>query len=432
QTAVNDQRHNDIENLFGRCLKVKYTADPNSPTNRAGVAIVLNKTLLKTDRVTTHEIIPGRAMLMEVEWHDEEPLSILGVYAPNSPAENAQFWYDIKAWFQSHPRVRKPSAMGGDTNVVEDSIDRLPSHPDADIAVTALDELKSYLGLMDGWRATYPTTLAYTYLQKSTGSQSRIDRIHVKRGIFDQTYEWKIQASGIQSDHKMVSVRITSANAPSTGPGRWVWPKHIMGDKNLKDHIQEEGMKLQAQLLSMSRRPLETILGDKTLQNDERILSAAVLTEKLTRLYVQQHSKARINARIRNKLEGEVISKYWSMINKPKKPRDIIHRLRKPRAPNAPEDAPPIYETNSGNMANIARNYHNDIQHDRNNTPPDEREATIQTVLGRTARRLSEEQAETLRKNLTREDVVEALKLSANDKAPGEDGIMYEVWKILD
>ncbi|KAK7034152.1 hypothetical protein R3P38DRAFT_2772255 [Favolaschia claudopus] len=328
ESHLNDQRHLDIENLFGQCLRVDFTADPDAPTSRAGLAFVLNKTLVKTDGVKTHEIIPGRAMQLELEWHGEEPLSVLGVYAPNDTHDNAQFWRDIKQWFMNHPNVRKPDAMGGDTN-------------------------------------------------KATGSQSRIDRVYVKHGILDQTYEWRIQPAGFATDHQMVTVRITSANAPTTGPGRWVWPKHLNSDKNLKEYMQEEGLKLTSQILSMTRRPiwdpehnpqtalrdykqkiiarcrarskiviskakkeikkcenqLELILADNSLSQDEKSLSGAVLTEKLTRLYVQQHKRARIDARIRNRLEGEVISKYWSMINKPKKPREVIHRLKKPQNP---------------------------------------------------------------------------------------------------
>ncbi|KAK6978285.1 hypothetical protein R3P38DRAFT_2449212, partial [Favolaschia claudopus] len=133
----------------------------------------------------------------------------------------------------------------------------------------------------------------------------------------------------------------------------------------------------------------------------------------------QNHKKARISANIRNRLEGEVISKYWSMINKPQKPRDVIHRLRKPPNPNQPNTGTAIYESDSRRMANIARNHHNNIQNERRDSTEDERKQTIQRVLSRTARHLSPEQIELLKKKLTREDIVEAMKASANDKAPG-------------
>ncbi|KAK6974395.1 hypothetical protein R3P38DRAFT_3239460, partial [Favolaschia claudopus] len=86
----------------------------------------------------------------EVKQHDGKILSILGVYAPNVSAENAEFWKKIQVYYETH-NLPKPDLMGGDTNIVEDAIDRLPAHTDPDQAVEALDDLKSYLGLVDGW-----------------------------------------------------------------------------------------------------------------------------------------------------------------------------------------------------------------------------------------------------------------------------------------
>jgi hypothetical protein len=135
--------------------------------------------------------------------------------------------------------------MGGDTNVVEDALDRLPARPDP---VSALDELKLYLQLVDGWRETFPTTRAYTYHQSYTGSQSRIDRIYVKRDIFDQTFEWEISMVGIQTDHRMVSVKLTTEKSPTLGHGRWAWPAHLIKDKTLANFILQKGLELQANL----------------------------------------------------------------------------------------------------------------------------------------------------------------------------------------
>jgi exonuclease III len=77
--------------------------------------------------------------------------------------------------------VDRPDILGGDTNFVEDAIDRLPSHSDSKASVDTFDDLKKYLGLIDGWRETYPTTRAYTFMQALSqgGSQSRIDRIYI-------------------------------------------------------------------------------------------------------------------------------------------------------------------------------------------------------------------------------------------------------------
>jgi alpha-ketoglutarate-dependent taurine dioxygenase len=101
---------------------------------------------------------------------------------------------------------------------------------------------------------------------------------------------------------------------------------------------------------------LDDILNNQDLNQEERTLSAAVLTEKLVRLEQQRHKTARMTAQLRNRLEGEVIGRYWSRLNKPAQPRDIIHRLKKE---SEDPETEPTYETDSKRMATMARDYHN-------------------------------------------------------------------------
>ncbi|KAK7007332.1 hypothetical protein R3P38DRAFT_3212320 [Favolaschia claudopus] len=173
EAHLDDNHKTDIDNLFGRAIRLEFTPDEEAPAARAGVAFIMNKNLVDTEGIKTIEIIPGRAMLLEMKNMDGTPLIILGVYAPNRPYLNAEFWKRLKAWFVTHPNTR-PTLLGGDTNLVEDAIDRLPSHEDSNSAVEAFQDLKAYLGLVDGWRETYPTTRAYTFTQPIAlgGSQS--------------------------------------------------------------------------------------------------------------------------------------------------------------------------------------------------------------------------------------------------------------------
>ncbi|KAJ7022462.1 Endonuclease/exonuclease/phosphatase, partial [Mycena alexandri] len=479
EAHMDDALRSQMNTLFARQLRVEFTPDPIAPRARAGLAIVLNKSLVLTEGVKTWEIIPGRAMLLEMKNVDgKTSLSILGVYAPNAPSKNADFWRAIIAWFRAHPTVRRPDCMGGDTNIVEAPIDRLPAHADNVNATDALDELKEYLRLVDGWRETYPTTCAYTYHQSVVqgGSQSRVDRIYIRRDLFDNTFEWGMQSVGLITDHRMVTVRLTTASAPTIGHGRWVWPAHIIRNKGLAEFIQEKGLRLQKELEVVARWPerdpeyntqtlwmkfkldigeearriakkvvpkiieeiadienkIDIILKDRTLNEEERTLSCAVLVEKLTQLQRRKHTDSRLDAQVRNRLEGQMIGRYWSMLNRENKPREVIHRLRKPGDP----EAEPQYETNSKNMASMARDYHKKLQADRpaNAGTADERrvrEEKINIVLDRVQTTTTAEQTEELKKRLTLDDVRNALRQSANFKAPGLDGITYEVWKIL-
>ncbi|KAN0112051.1 hypothetical protein V8E52_007968 [Russula decolorans] len=54
---------------------------------------------------------------------------------------------------------------------------------------------------------------------------------------------------------------------------------------------------------------------------------------------------------------GEKPGGIWTAINKEKKPRDLILRLR------IPDTEPPQYERSSARMAELAKNYHESLQH---------------------------------------------------------------------
>ncbi|KAJ7024096.1 DNase I-like protein [Mycena alexandri] len=249
EAHMNDERKADIDNLFGRNLRMEFSKDPRT-ANAKGVAIVLNKNMVETSDITTEEIVAGRAMILDMLDMNGDPLSILGVYAPNAPGENAAFLDKIKQWYMERPGRRRPDYAGGDWNNVPDAIDRLPSRTDNNGPVNALDDLMNYLGLIDGWRETYPTTCAYTYHQFEVqgGAQSRLDRVYAKRDNFVNTFEWDIQTVGIETDHRMVSVKISTEKSPTIGHGRWVWPAHLTRDKTLAKYIHEKGLELQAEL----------------------------------------------------------------------------------------------------------------------------------------------------------------------------------------
>ena len=165
ETHLDDNQVDHLHSLFDKRIKIHHTIDPHRP-NAKGVAIILNKEITNTQNVVTTEIIPGRALLVQIPWHTNLIIKILAVYAPNTVAENEAFWNAIlEKWQRDH--IPKPDLMIGDYNLVESSIDRLPCHTDNALPVMALQNLKSMLLLHDGWRRTHPTKKAYTVDQKT-------------------------------------------------------------------------------------------------------------------------------------------------------------------------------------------------------------------------------------------------------------------------
>lgn len=130
-----------INTLFGKRLVIENTQG-NNP-NAKGVAIILNKEKINTDSIITKEIIPRRAMSITFNWDKNEKLTIMNVYAPNNVRENRDFWNELNQ--RTSMETNKPTIMLGDMNLVEDAIDRIPSHTNYGQAVETLGNLRESL-----------------------------------------------------------------------------------------------------------------------------------------------------------------------------------------------------------------------------------------------------------------------------------------------
>ncbi|KAF9487812.1 DNase I-like protein [Pleurotus eryngii] len=220
ETHMDEDRKDKIEHLFGQRLKILASADAESPTQRAGVAIVLNKSFLNVGTAMTKEIVPGWAMWVQLDWNGGDTLMILVVYAPNAPTENASSWGKITDYFVNHPRIKRPNVMMGDLNMVEDAIDRYSMHMDNRTQVQVLNNLKADLHLVDGWRDAHPGTKCYTFQQLNGSSKSRIDRIYIKQNMKVKSDNWRMEHSGIvNTDHWMVLAKISNGRGPAIGKG---------------------------------------------------------------------------------------------------------------------------------------------------------------------------------------------------------------------
>ncbi|KAI5985832.1 Endonuclease/exonuclease/phosphatase [Pisolithus albus] len=231
ETHVSPAQADELNNLFSDTLHIIACIDP-SHTSAKGVAIVLNKCLVKTLDVNTHEIIPGRAILISMPWYQQERLNVLNVYGPNDPSQNQNFWDEIHDKIMYLPQ---PDVLLGDFNIIKDSIDRLPAHTDNANGVNALRSLRTHLNLQDGWQG---------------GRASRIDHIYVLEDMFPFCKEWEISPPAIHTDHQLVSVNISKCTMPFIGKGRWT-----LNPTLLKDTLTHELEECSHNVHSTSKNP---------------------------------------------------------------------------------------------------------------------------------------------------------------------------------
>ncbi|KAK0429538.1 hypothetical protein EV421DRAFT_1893839 [Armillaria borealis] len=292
ETHLLEDYARDIWTLYGKHLSIHFTACVENSTAKAGVTIVLNKELVKTDEVETTELIPGRALLMQAPWHAGILFTWLTIYVPNNE--------DLK--------LLKLDGMSGDFNFVEDAIDRLPVHEDNKATV--------HLEKRD-----------FSFMQMSGKfSRSRIDRIYVTDTTLDNCNQWEIRNPPIGTDHCVVSVRMTNPAAPFLGKGRWTMPLHILNNKKAIREVEETVMSIAEEIQATSdtrtsdRNPqqiyadgkeqivrilhhyakrsipvkkakmnelqakLDVTLLDETIPEDDRLITAALLQQKVQQI----------------------------------------------------------------------------------------------------------------------------------------------------
>ncbi|KAF9554107.1 DNase I-like protein, partial [Agrocybe pediades] len=249
ESHLKDEDVNTLHEKFPTRLHILNNSDPDQ-TAAKGVAIVINKSLLPWREATMIALIPGRASLLKIPWHNNETLTVLAVYAPNDSAENATFWSSLRTKFREG-RLGKPDVMLGDMNVVEEATDRLPARRDAPLPVTALGELKDYFRLTDGWRATNEHELGYSYTQSYTQSRSRIDRIYTTPTVLKNSQNWEINLTAIKTDHKLVSMEFSHPRSPHLGKGRWAIPLHCLKNRKLMQSFRDMGMQLEREVAAI-------------------------------------------------------------------------------------------------------------------------------------------------------------------------------------
>ncbi|KAH8982372.1 Endonuclease/exonuclease/phosphatase, partial [Lactarius akahatsu] len=254
------ETHMDMELLqnvracFGRKMEILMSPHPETPRASAGVAFIVNKTLIKPRKCTVSELVKGRALALKIEWLESETTTLINVYAPNNKSEHPTFWERVETASQAYG-LGRPNFLLGDFNLVEDPIDRAPAHQDDANAVEALRDLRHQNELKDTWRHHNPTDRCFTYRANvnSQQIQSRIDRIYIARRTAELTYDWKIAPTSVLTDHWITMVKYAPTEAPVLGNGRWSLKPHMLNDKKVLKEIDKRGIALEDRLIEIQR-----------------------------------------------------------------------------------------------------------------------------------------------------------------------------------
>lgn len=480
ETHLTRERVAGIHQMFAKKIRIFFSANQDAPTQREGVAVVLNARFINSAEAKALEIVPGRAIQVSVPCQGGDAKTVLCIYAPtsNGAAERKRFFKEVCKYYEDHTDCPRPDLMAGDFNNVEDALDRLPMNEGVDASVQALDDLKSSLGLMlaDGWRVTNPTTREYTF-HRGTGREatfSRLDRFYATPNTFSSARDWTICEAGVKTDHSLIMVQLTPKNAPTVGQGRPLFPLQLIKDRKLTLKIKLRGIaalheldmleatgsrsgednpqkilqkfKVEAMKLARERekeiipkllaeirdreRALKQVKASNTLPEETKLAEAEALTKQIRQLKLTRYKQQQQNSRATHRLYGERPTKYWSKLHRECAPRDIINAFEHEDRRGVSGEK--IYESDSVKMAEMARTHHMNVQRDEEGTKPaEEREKDIQTALSSVDTNVTRQQADELGARLTYDECALSLRFAKNGTAPGLDGIPFEFWKAL-
>ena len=91
ETHLDDNLLTSVHECFGKRLSVVNSKLPGNPRASAGVAFVLNRALIAPKDLVVTELIEGRALAIKFKWHNDDEVSLINVYAPNTRSEHQNF-----------------------------------------------------------------------------------------------------------------------------------------------------------------------------------------------------------------------------------------------------------------------------------------------------------------------------------------------------
>ena len=473
ETHLDQTSLRQIRTCFSKKMQILHSEDPDAPRTTAGIAFVINNALIAPRNLKIYELKAGRALALKIEWLDAETTNLINVYAPNDRSVHPDFWNSLETERRAH-RLPRPDFVLGDMNLTEDPIDRSPPRLDDPTAIEAMRNIRHAWGIQDTWRLSYPNERAFTYRANVNGQQikSRLDRIYIANQLTPLVHNWEMGTAPVLTDHMLVAVKYAPADAPEIGPGRWTLPVHMTNNEEFIEAICVRGIKLQSDLSGLQlsntaretsnpqrlwsefKKDIQSIAKKKMkdvhhkiatrirlLEEDRAALandpnadtcnnirtSEAMIANQIDHLTMKtaRAKKSKLAAELVN--HGEKLGGVWSALNKDKKPRDLIRRLR------IPDSNPPQFERSSKRMAELAKTYHDRLQQADPHPRPEGDDGQFPAVLNKIPRSqtLESPNTSTLSHALTEEQTEKALHLAKSGSATGMDGCPYELWKAL-
>ena len=392
----------------------------------------------------------GRVIYALICMYGKEIL-IVNVYAPNE--DDPSFYKNV------FEQILKYGAtfvvIGGDYNLVLDvSIDKSGGLNRTNVkAQSCVKEFMELLELNDAWRVKHPNLREYTWRRrKPTVVQCRLDYFLVSQSLMNNIKYINIGTS-FMSDHSIVYMSF-ELEGVARGPGYWMLNCSLLYEKEyvtkIKNTIREcenmyeesvidkilfwETMKMNIRTAtieyacekSRNRKKLEKEL-EVSIQKLEKKESLSVQEEEelnnyktmLENVICERMEGSKIRSRAKLYEEDEKMSKYFLNLEKANQAKKSISHVKT-------EEGDVI--TRPDQIRNEISKYYKRLYAKYEEQCTDKEKNLFLTSIDKT---LTEEEKLLCEGEISRIELLEALKQTGRNKAPGIDGLPSDFYKMF-
>ena len=408
-----------------------------------GVGILFHEKL-DVENLSFNHDYEGRIVTTDVQINGTK-FRFICIYAPNNNLERKDFIDSLQNYLNTSRKI----IMGGDFNFVESlELDKKGGDPNSgNIGAENIKSLKRDFGLIDPFRASFPTLKKYTYIHHQNIAV-RLDRYYISTELksFVQNIDFLPCA---QSDHWYLDLTFKGFDENNFvyGPGFWKCNTSILNNENLiqeithtweselkvvenKNGLWWEACKLKfKEIIVKHSKKINNELRQKirTLESDLSFLMTCQQNECTPGTYkgVIETTKSELNSLLVNKLNGSKIRARVEFLEESERPSRYF--LAKEKSNNKKKiitclESNGVFLNNQDEIIQHCRTFYEDLY------ARQECDSSLIDFFLDGTPKLNENLRESCEGLINKEECLEAIKKMKNDKCPGSDGLPKEFY----
>ena len=324
--------------------------------------------------------------------------------------------------------------------------------------------LMEELNLIDIYRQINPTKKYFTYESKPLNLKSRIDFFLISRPLSCCVKNAEIRTS-IAPDHKSIFLNIEIKNEFARGPGLWKFNNTLLEDENYKELIEFyypqilvkyreitdkqllwelRKMELRAKTIKYSKEKRSKLRNEeKALQEELQELDGKICNkdafdqetlekyeaakDKLKRIHDTRGKEAIFRSKTKWFEQGEKPTKYFFNLEKNNYEKKLIREVKLEND----EVISNFVQVNKEIENFYSKMYTSKITGNNTSDVSEHNNNIHKFIEGLNIPQLNVEEQESLEKDLTFEELKDALTSFADNKSPGEDGFTKEFYEAF-